>query len=162
MAAKHYLLIDAYNVIHAVEDWCSALVNEGADCARDQLAERVVSIHDAEGVHTVLVLDSRSESLKVDHPFSKKTFEFVYAPARLTADGVIEQLVTRIAKPTRVTVVSNDAMVRESARVNGAIVIGSEDLLDWIGACERQLFQDGERRRKANEKEWRNGIDFDI
>ena len=143
-------------------DLCEALMNEGADCARDRLAERAVSIHDAEGVHTVLVLDSRNESLEIDHPFGKKSFEFVYAPARLSADGVIERLVARIAEPSRVTVASNDAMVRESARVSGAIAISASDLYDWIGACERQLIQDAERRRKTNEKEWRNGIDFDF
>lgn len=162
MGGKRYLLIDAYNVIYAVDELRRALTNDGAECARDKLAERAVSIHDAEGIHTVLILDSRSEALEVDYPFGKKTFEFVYAPARLSADGVIERLVARVAEPARVTVASNDAMVRESARANGAIAISSQDLLVWVHACERRLIQDAERRRKANEKKWRNGIEFGL
>ena len=162
MAIKRYLLIDAYNIIHAVEDLREVLVNERTDCARDQLAERVVAIHDSEAVHTILVLDSRGESLEIDHPFGKKTFEFVYAPVKLSADGVIERLVTSIADTAQVTVASNDTMVRESARVNGAIAIGSDALLDWICSCERQLVQAATRRRKANEKLWRNSLDFDL
>ena len=162
VAEKRYLLVDAYNVIHAVEDWHRVLTDEGADCARDHLAERVVSSHDAEGIQTVLVFDSRGESLEVDYPFGKKTFECVYAPAKLSADGVIERLVAGIPKPAHVTVASNDNMVRESARVNGAIAISAEDLLDWICASERHLIQDTERRRKANEKAWRHGIDFNF
>ena len=71
MSAKRYLFIDAYNVIHAIGDLRKAL-GKSLDSARDQLAERVVSIHDAEGVHTVLILDSRSEALTIDHPFGKK------------------------------------------------------------------------------------------
>ncbi len=160
MSAKRYLFIDAYNVIHAIGDLRKAL-GKSLDSARDQLAERVVSIHDAEGVHTVLILDSRSEALTIDHPFGKKTFEFVYAPARLSADGVIERLLTRVAESANVTVASNDAMVRESARVNGAIAISANDLIDWICACEQRLIQDSERRRKLNEKKWKNGIDLD-
>ncbi|MGK0176928.1 MAG: putative RNA-binding protein with PIN domain [Lentimonas sp.] len=160
MTAKRYLFIDAYNVIHAVEDLRKAL-DKSLDSARDQLAERAVSIHDAEGIHTVLILDSSRQSLAVDHPYGKKTFEFVYAPARLSADGVIEQLLTRVAEPANVTVASNDAMVCESARVNRAVAISANDLLDWICACERRLIQDAERRRKLNEKAWRNGIELD-
>ena len=54
-----------------------------------------------------------------------------------------------------------DAMVRESERVNGAITMSADDLFDWICACERRLMQDAERRRKLNEQEWKNGIEFD-
>ena len=160
MSAKRYLFIDAYNVIHAIEDLRKAL-DKSLDSARDQLAERVVSIHDAEGVHTVLILDSSSEALTVDHPLGKKTFEFVYAPARLSADGVIERLLTRVSEPGNITVASNDAMVRESARVSGAIAISANDLMDWICACERRLIRDSERRRRLNDRKWKNSIDLD-
>ena len=160
VSAKRYLFIDAYNVIHAIGDLRNAL-DESLDSARDQLTERAVSIHDVEGIHIVLILDSSSEALKVSHPFGKKTFEVIYAPARLSADGMIEQLLTRVAEPANVTVASNDSMVRESARVNGAIAISSDDLFNWICACEQHLIQDVERRRKLNDNEWKNGIDLD-
>ena len=160
MTAKRYLFIDAYNVIHATED-LRRILNTDLDSACNRLTERVTAIHDAETIHTVLVFDSRNESLEVDHPLGKKTFECVYAPAGLSADGVIEQLVTRVAEPTHVTVASNDALVRESARASGAIAIGSKDLFDWIYACEQRLVQDAQRRSKTNEKEWRNGFEFD-
>ena len=157
---SRYLLVDAYNVIHAVEDLREALDNS-LDSACDQLAERLMSIHDADDIHTVLVFDGRGESPEVSHPPGVRTFERVYAPAGMTADGVIEQLLTRIAEPESVTVASEDALVRESTRVSGAIAISAGDLLDWINACEQRLIQDAEQRRKASEKEWRNGIEFD-
>lgn len=159
MAEERYLLIDAYNVICAT-DSLREVLRSNIDGARDLLTEMVSSIHDAEGVRTALILDSRNDSLEVDHPFGKKTFEFIYASASLSADGVIERIVARVANPARVTVVSNDNMVRESIRANGAMAMTPEELFDWAAACDRRLVQDARRRRKENAREWKNGLDL--
>jgi predicted RNA-binding protein with PIN domain len=161
MAEDRYLLIDAYNVICATDGLRDAL-RDNIDSARDQLTEMVASIHDAEGIRTALILDSRNDSLEVDHPFGKKTFEYIYAPAALTADGVIERIVARVSNPARVTVVSNDNMVRESIRANGAIALTPEELFEWARACDARLIQDAQRRRKENAREWKHGLDIDL
>lgn len=155
------MIIDAFNVIHSVGDLRRALY-KSLHSARDQLAERVASIHDVEGIHIILVFDGRNESLEVEHPFDKKTFEYVYSPSGLSADGVIERLLVSVPDYARTTVASNDAAVRESARANGAIAITAGDLYDWICACERRLMRDVEHNRKLNNSEWRNGIDVDL
>lgn len=156
-----YLLIDAYNVICAT-DSLREMMQGSLDAARDQLAERVRSIHDAEGLHVALVLDSRNEALEIEHPYGKKTFEFVYAPADLSADGVIERMVARIKKPGEATVVSNDRMVRESTRANGALALRPEELFEWARGCESRLLQDARRRNAVNAKGFRNGLEIDL
>ena len=85
MPEERYLLIDAYNVIYATDELREVL-RENLDAARDRLTEMVASIHDAEGVRTALILDSRNSSLEVDHPFGNKTFEWIYAPSLYTVD----------------------------------------------------------------------------
>ena len=157
----NYLFIDAYNVICATDALYKVMLGS-LDAARDQLAEAVRSIHDAEGLHVVLVLDSRQDSLQVEHPYKVKTFEFVYAPADVSADGVIERLVARVEESVNTTVVSNDRMIRESARANGALAIRPEALLEWARACEMRLLRDAHRRRDINEKEFRNSIDLEL
>ena len=157
----NYLFIDAYNVICATNALHKVMLCS-LDAARDQLAEAVRSIHDAEGLHVVLVLDSRQHSLQVKHPYKVKTFEFVYAPADLSADGVIERMVARVEKSVDTTVVSNDRMVRESARANGALALRPEGLLEWARACEMRLLSDAHRRKDINEKEFRNSIDLEL
>ncbi len=156
-----YLLIDAYNVICAT-DSLRETMQGNLDAARDQLADIVRSIHDAEGVRVALVLDSRNEGLHVEHPYKVKTFEFVYAPADVSADGVIERMVARIKKSSDTTVVSNDRMVRESARANGAMALRPEELFEWARGCEARLLQDARRRNAANAKDFRNGLDLDL
>jgi len=161
MSEQRYLLIDAYNVICAT-DTLRERLQENIDAARDALAETVVSIHDAEGVRVGLILDGKNDLIEVQHPFGKKTFEYLYAPAALTADGVIERILRRIKTSSDVTVVSNDNLVREATRSSGAIALRPEELFEWARACEARLVQDAARRRKENAKEWRNGIDFNF
>lgn len=155
---KH-LLIDAYNVICAT-DTLRSTMHDNLDAARDQLAQQVRSIHDAEGVRIAIVLDSHNDKLQVEHPYKKKSFEYVYAPASVSADGVIERMVARISQPSDTTVVSNDRMVRESIRASGANALRPEELFEWAAACELRLVQDARRRNTANAKEFRNGLDL--
>ncbi|MFT4901601.1 MAG: putative RNA-binding protein with PIN domain [Lentimonas sp.] len=161
MSSTRYLLIDAYNVICATPQLHEAL-RRNMDSARDMLADQVMAIHDAEGYRVALVLDSGNDRLEVEHPFGKKTFEYLYAPAGLSADGVIERIVARADKDDQVTVVSNDLMVRESIQANGADAMRPEELFDWARSCEQRLLQDAARRRKQNAQVWRNGIDLNL
>ena len=154
-----YLLIDAYNVICAT-DSLREIMQGKLDTARDQLAKIVRSIHDAESVHVALVLDSRNDKLEVEHPYKVKTFEYLYAPAALSADGVIERMVARVKNPHDTSVVSNDRMVRESVRANGAIALRPEDLFEWARGCESRLVQENCRRNAVNAKDFRNGLDL--
>lgn len=156
-----YLFVDAYNVIHAIEELRMAL-GKGLDSARDRLMEYALSIHDAELVQMVLVFDGNRKQLEVDYPLKKKTFELVYAPARISADGVIEQLLTRVSKPENVTVVSNDGMVREATRVGSAATITAQEFCDWAISCKKRLERDAVQRNKAFEKEWKNNIDIKL
>ena len=161
MSEGRYLLVDAYNVICATES-LRKLMSGQLDAARDQLAERVRPIHDAEAIRVALVLDSRNESLEVEHPFRVRTFEYLYAPAALTADGVIERIVKRVREPSGVSVVSNDNMVREATRASGAMALRPEELFTWAQACEKRLQQDTRRHNKKNQQAFRNGLDIDL
>ncbi|MGC6425167.1 MAG: NYN domain-containing protein [Lentimonas sp.] len=161
MSSSRYLLIDAYNVICAT-DSLRQLLQDNADAARDELAEITSAIHDAEGVRVALILDGKNDLLEVEHPFGKKTFEYLYAPVALTADGVIERIIRRVPNPSNVSVVSNDNLVREATRSTGAMALRPEELFEWARACDLRLMQDAARRRKENAKEWRNGLDIDL
>ena len=161
MPANRYLLVDAYNVICAT-DRLRDLLAESMDLARDQLAEEALSIHDAEGVRVALILDSPKDCLEVQHPFQHNTFEYLYAPAALTADGVIERIVARAERPDLVSVVSDDNLVRESTRARGAMALRPEELFEWATACAARLQEDARRRQQASAKDFRNSLDIDL
>jgi len=161
MSERAYLLVDAYNVIFALDD-LQAILKQGQDAARDYLADKLLAIHDAEDVRVAMILDSRQDSLQSEYPFGKNTFEYLYAPAALTADGVIERIVRRVKNPAKVTVVSNDNLVREATRSAGALAIRPEEVMEWAAACDRRLAQDAARRSAASAREFRNGLNIDF
>ena len=101
------------------------MLSQNQDAARNQLAERVRAIHDAEGMRVALVMDSKQSVLQVEYPYGKKILEFLYAPAELTADGVIERIVFHASDASKMTVVSNDNHVREATRSVGGNCIAA-------------------------------------
>lgn len=156
------LWIDAYNVICSTDSLNRALKDRPPRVARDLLAERVRSIHDVEGVHLVIVLDSPNNRFEVEHPYGKKSFEFVYALSEVSADGAIERMLARVSNPGEVTVVTNDRMIRESAYVHGAIAMRPKELFAWACRCDRRLTEDNRRRKVENAKSFFNRIDLNF
>lgn len=152
-APPRYLFVDAWNVVHALPQ-LNKLMASGLDCARDALAQMVEPIHQAEAIHVVLVFDSRQDTVQTEHPLGVKTFEYLYAPAALSADGAIERMVARLQDPSQSTVISNDAMVRESIRSSGANALNPQELADWAKACELRQQQGLLTMRRKNERNW--------
>ena len=134
MATTRYLFIDAHNVIFACPD-LKALLRTNQDAARDALVERVMPIHDAESYRIVLVLDSQQARVSVFQSQQAARFEYVYAPAELSADGAIERMVARLAAPEQAIVVSNDLLVRESICASGAHTMRPSELFQWAQQC---------------------------
>ena len=130
MCTTGYLLIDAYNVICATDR--QELLEQSMDAARDQLADEALLIHDAGGVRVALILDSPKDRLEVQHPFQRDTFEYLYAPAALSADGVIERIIVRASRADLVSVVSNDNLIREATRAQGALALAAGRVLSMV------------------------------
>ena len=156
---RNYLLIDVYNVIHAIPSLRKRLT-DGLDSAREALADAVLPIHDGEGFHVVLVLDSGNDRVETDYPYGKKTFEYLYAPAALSADGAIERVIARLPNPSGAYAASNDNMVRESIRALGANALRPEELMDWAAGCRDRMQRDLVRKRQQAAKEWGNRLEF--
>jgi predicted RNA-binding protein with PIN domain len=138
VSVKRYILLDGYNIIYA-SDALKHLMPNNKLRARESLAEMVQAIHSVEDVHIIIIFDSSNNAVEVEYPFRDKTFEFVFAPKSLTADGVIERILVRIKNKEQVSVVSNDNLVREATRSNGAAALRPKDLFDWIRSSNKRL-----------------------
>lgn len=148
-----HLIVDGYNVIHALAAYrCLLFGSPELACAR--LVEAVRAIHDAEAIAVTTVFDGQGNRTTIERPGNVVTFSVVYSPSHLSADGVIEQIVRRAAKPEEVTVASRDNLIAESVRSAGGFCIEPEALADWIARAEdrlRLLLEN--RRRKIRESE---------
>ena len=65
-----------------------------------------------------------------DDPFlSSKFVEVIYAPSKLTADGLIERLVTQHSSPESILVITSDHLEQQTVSSSGAQFQSAEDFL---------------------------------
>ncbi len=157
MADCEHLLIDGYNLVHALPESREALPF-GIDAARQKLASSVRLIHDFEGIRTTIVFDGKGDDISIERPSGQLTFSYLYSPAAMTADAVIEQLVRASPTPQRITVASDDNMVRQSTSASGALTMGAGQLNDWIRSCQIRQGEMLKRRNEEVTKKWRRKI----
>lgn len=161
VSVKRYILLDGYNIIYA-SDALKHLMPNNKLRARESLAEMVQAIHSVEDVHIIIIFDSSNNTVEVEYPFRDKTFEFVFAPKSLTADGVIERILVRIKNKEQVSVVSNDNLVREATRSNGAAALRPKDLFDWIRSSNKRLNEMRNINSSPKDKTLENRINIDL
>jgi len=151
------LLVDGYNVIHAVES-LRQLLRRDVGTARDRLRNRLRILADFEAVAVTLVFDGPGEQVSTERERGSGSLEVLYAPSHLTADGLIENLITRASSPADLTVATHDHLIGEAARVAGAFVMGADELMDWTERAEAHLLRTTRRLGDASG----GGSPFDI
>jgi predicted RNA-binding protein with PIN domain len=131
------LLIDGWNVLHALPVTSGVLRREGPAVATALLLARLRSLGDLPGWRVCVVWDSKVAKLMTDASADSGILQ-VFAPASRSADSIIEELVARSAPGTCV-VVTHDAAERALAAASGAELMRPDDLLAWMDRLEQRL-----------------------
>lgn len=128
-------LIDGYNLMHAIglarRDMPAAKFERARTELLDWLADGVDGRADVR-----IVFDA--QNAPIWSPESLHHGVHVRFAFGETADDAIEGLIAAEAKPKSLTVVSNDARVRESARRAGCATLSCEELVDWMISKSRE------------------------
>jgi predicted RNA-binding protein with PIN domain len=122
-------LIDGYNLMHAVGLLGPGPAPGGLDRARTRLLDWLADTTEGRGETLRVVFDAQAgpaPSRETVHRGVRVLFAF-----RRTADDLIEQLLAAEPVPARVTVVSNDNQVRETARRRGSAALTCAEFVDW-------------------------------
>lgn len=145
--------MDGYNVLHAWPEK-KAIWKGGIDVARDRLGDALRILHDREGIRITLVFDGKGTDVEVERPSGHLTFSYLFAPRGITADTLIEQLVSTAESPSGIWVVSRDNGIRETVLALGGNCMAPDELFRWIHGSHEQQARDLHRRRKESEKQW--------
>jgi uncharacterized protein len=147
-----HLLVDAHNVIHAWAELSRLWrLPGGKSSARDALARRVRVLHDEDGLRVTLVFDGRGERIEEERPGRDASFVYLFSPAGLTADGVIERMAGQAADPSHLLVATGDGMIRSTVEALGAVWISPENLRERVDRAEREQAARARRtQRKAD------------
>lgn len=163
MNSLRHLIIDGYNVAHALPQIQTWMLRGDLEIARNQLFDLVKPIHDQYDYRVTIVFDGSMECQAVFRPTKELSFSVIYAPVSLSADGLIEQLVQSSKQPERITAVTQDHMIQETISAIGAFTITPEELLDWVHNAHK--VQESKIRhnnyRKSAGQPFGNFLDFD-
>jgi predicted RNA-binding protein with PIN domain len=144
---REFLLVDAHNVIFAHPE-LSALHRRNPTAAREELVRLLERHQDAAGVRVVVVFDGGSQvktSTDLSGPAGVQVF---YPRSGQTADAIIERLVLKYAATHRLTVATNDNLIRTAAVAAGASTTGAETLFDEMARAEGEVRATLEKLRR--------------
>ena len=154
--AQRHLLVDGYNVLHQWPRGKAFLRRGQLAAAREYLATETRVLHDREGLRVTLVFDGKGSAPEVERPFEDLTFSFLYSPSDLSADAVIEQMVSGASDPSLCLVATMDSLERETLQVAGASVITPDDLASWVKQAEGRLAGELQDRQRKSNDWWRD------
>ena len=126
-----HLIIDGHNLLHKIPD-LAELHRHQPESARQKLIDLLANFA-AQAPETVhLVFDGRGpKAAQMAHDASGE-LRIVYSGKGMSADTLIERVTARHAKNQRMTVVSDDRLVRDSAQANEAFTMNCQSFLQRL------------------------------
>ena len=135
---REFLLVDAHNLIFATPDLAD-LHRRNPAAAREQLVRLLERHQDASGVRVVVVFDGGTQPNTTAALSGPAGVQVFYPQAGQTADAIIERLVQKYAATHRLTVATNDNLIRTAAVAAGASTMDSETLLAELQRAEDEM-----------------------
>ena len=135
---REFLLVDAHNAIFAHPDLATRHRRNPA-AAREELVRLLERHQDATGVRVVVVFDGGTQPKTTADLSGPAGVQVFYPQAGQTADAIIERLVQKYAATHRLTVATNDNLIRTAAVAAGASTMDSETLFEEIGRAENEM-----------------------
>jgi len=152
-----HLLIDGHNILHSWEN-SRALTGKSTESARSQVVLAGVLIHDVEHLRVSVVFDGRGDEIGIEHPGRDDGYLVFYAPASMTADDLIEQMVGSSDRPQDCIVATGDRMERETVEALGAECVSPAYLKEWVERCRKRQSAEVRRRLENQDKDWHNSL----
>ena len=135
-----WLIIDGYNVLHQI-DALAELIRTDIQAARHRLVRQVENTAHRMAPQTTIVFDGREAG--GDASLTSTHLEVCFSPGNLSADSVIERLVTKFSAPEKILVVTSDHAEHATVSSAGAQVMSSQE---FIARCEQDSRRPGSKR----------------
>tara|TARA_B100000927_G_C16382483_1_gene435969 strand:- start:344 stop:823 length:480 start_codon:yes stop_codon:yes gene_type:complete len=155
---QEHLIIDGNNALYAIPVLAKSLERD-RQLARDDLIRMLEPLQARNQYLLTVVFDGRGGKTSLTKHQGNSNYSIIYSSSSQGADGVIERMLMGAKFPERITVSTNDNLIRNCAYTHGAAVMRVEELvkkLDNTISISRNL--SGTPRK--NEKKFENRIPF--
>ena len=134
---QEHLIIDGNNALHAIPDISKELTKD-RNLARDSLLRFLAPLQSNENGLLTVVFDGKCGKGRLYQYEGIKNYTVIYSSSVQGADGVIEKMLIASKFPERISVATNDGLIRNCAFQTGASTIRIEELLKKLdGAINR-------------------------
>jgi predicted RNA-binding protein with PIN domain len=130
------------------------------DSAALFLTERLAVLHDVDSCEVTIVFDGKGERVELLRHGGEAAPCVIYAPAGVSADAIIEQIVSRAPDADDFTVASRDNALCLSVYARGAHVISPDELLDMVKREQRAMGKDLRWRKQQSDRDFGNRMSF--
>ena len=136
--AEEYLLVDAYNILHAWDD-LRELMEVTLDGARHRLMDILCNYQGYRRCSLILVFDAYKVAGGVGSAQDYHNIHVVYTKEAETADQYIEKFAHEMGRKYRVTVATSDGVEQLIIRGQGCMLMSAKDLREDIERVGRQI-----------------------
>ena len=152
---SEHLILDGYNLIHSIPEIRDTMRDHGITVARERFHELVSCLHDPGKVRLTIVYDGQGGKIDVAQPIpGDPGYAIVYSPSGVSADEVIERLVTNADVPERILVATKDNAIAQTFAASGAFTLLPDELLDRIQRVTSAQARVLQETRRQNRGEW--------
>ena len=130
---QEHLIIDGNNALHAVPQLAKTLERD-RQMARDDLVRMLEPLQARENCLLTVVFDGRGGKTALSKHRGNEQYSIIYSSSSQGADGVIERMLMVAEYPERITVGTNDNLIRNCAYTHGAAVMRVEELVKKLDA----------------------------
>ena len=125
---QEHLIIDGNNALHAIPELSKELTRD-RNLARDSLIRFLEPIQTGENCLLTVVFDGRGGKGRIYQHEGNKSYTIIYSSSVQEADGVIERMLLAAQFPERISVATNDGLIRNCAYESGASAMRIEELI---------------------------------
>ena len=155
---QEHLIIDGNNALHAIPQLAKTL-DRDRQMASDDLVHMLEPLQAREGCLLTVVFDGRGGKTALTKHRGNDEYSVIYSSSSQGADGVIERMLMAAEFPERITVGTNDNLIRNCAYTHGAAVMRVEELIKKLDASI-ELSKNLNRKVVKLEEKFENRIPF--
>jgi predicted RNA-binding protein with PIN domain len=155
---QEHLIIDGNNALLAIPQ-LAKILSIDRQVAREDLVRMLEPLMAKQNFLLTVVFDGRGGKTSLSKHRNNQNYSVIYSSSSQGADGVIERMLMAAEFPERITVGTNDGLIRNCAYTHGAAVMRVEELVKKLDASI-DLAKNINGEKKRNEKKFENRIPF--
>ena len=155
---QEHLIIDGNNALHAIPQLAKTLERD-RQMAREDLIHMLEPLQARNGYLLTIVFDGRGGKTSLTKHRGNEEYSIIYSSSSQGADGVIERMLIAAEFPQKITVGTNDNLIRNCAYTHGAAVMKVEELVKKLDASI-EISKNLTRKVVKLEEKFENRIPF--